>query len=131
MSIDITLSALHSRLHLKTGSLFLSSALNELHTLHRMLSFVAAITGLCYDICCNKMSHENSVTCTLICLFIILAVGFAASEESKCDPFPFGTNILHVVVAAIIGSILPNFCPCHPCTVLSVEEHIQFFYTKR
>lgn len=64
--------------------------------------------------------------------FVILVVGFVASEDSKCDPFPFGTNILNVVVAAIIGSILPNYCPCsNPCTVQSVEEHIQFFYTKR
>lgn len=62
----------------------------------------------------------------------ILAVGLVASEDSKCDPFPFGTNILNVVVAAIIGSILPNFCPCsHPCTIQGVQEHIQFFYTKR
>lgn len=61
-----------------------------------------------------------------------LAAGFVASEDLKCDPFPFGTNILNVVVAAIIGRILPNFCPCsHPCTVQGVEEHIKFFYTKR
>lgn len=65
-------------------------------------------------------------------LLFILTVSFVATEESKCDPFPFGTNILNVVVAAFIGSILPNFCPCtYPCTADSIEEHVQFFYTKR
>ena len=62
----------------------------------------------------------------------ILTVGFVVSEESKCDPFPFGTNILNVVVAALIGSIWPSFCPCsYPCTAEMVEEHVRFFYTKR
>lgn len=65
-------------------------------------------------------------------LLILFTVGFVATEDSKCDPFPFGTNILNVVFAAIIGTILPNSCPCSfPCTVDSVEEHVQFFYTKR
>ncbi|XP_055304651.1 phospholipase A1-like [Sitodiplosis mosellana] len=70
---------------------------------------------------------------TIITLFFnyFTAIGFVTSEESKCDPFPFGTNILNVVVAAFIGSILPNFCPCsYPCTAETVKEHVQFFYIK-
>lgn len=62
----------------------------------------------------------------------LLTVSFVASEESKCDPFPFGTNIFNVVFAAIFGSILPNSCPCgYPCTAKTVDKHVQFFYTKR
>lgn len=93
------------------------------------MSFVAYIFELEFGYLHIDLGHFVKMVNKL---FFILAVGYAASEESKCDPFPFGTNILHVVVAAIIGSILPNFCPCsNPCTVQSVEEHIQFFYTKR
>lgn len=66
-------------------------------------------------------------------LVLLVTVGVVAAEESKaCDPFPFGTNIVNVVLAAIFGSILPNFCPCsYPCTGETIEEHVQFFYTKR
>lgn len=65
-------------------------------------------------------------------LFFIFTVSVVASDEIKCDPFPFGTNIVNVVFAAFLGSILPNFCPCtYPCTPDSVKEHVQFFYTKR
>lgn len=64
-------------------------------------------------------------------LLFLVTVSFVASEEPKCDPFPFGTNILNVVVAAFVGSIF-DFCPCsYPCTAENVEEHVQFFYTKR
>lgn len=64
--------------------------------------------------------------------FILVTVSFVATEDYKCDPFPFGTNIVNVVVAAFIGTILPNSCPCsYPCTSQSVKEHVQFFYTKR
>lgn len=64
--------------------------------------------------------------------FILITVSFVATEDSKCDPFPFGTNILNVVLSAVIGVILPNSCPCgYPCTTQNVEEHVQFFYTKR
>lgn len=67
-------------------------------------------------------------------LVLILAVSCFAHDESKtkCDPFPFGTNILNVVLAAVVGSLLPNSCPCDfPCSMQSVQEHVQFFYTKR
>lgn len=65
-------------------------------------------------------------------LLLILAVSCFAHDESKCDPFPFGTNIVNVILAAVVGSLLPNSCPCDfPCTVQSVQEHVQFFYTKR
>ncbi|XP_031626768.1 pancreatic lipase-related protein 2-like isoform X2 [Contarinia nasturtii] len=64
-------------------------------------------------------------------LLHLRTVSFVVSEEIKCDPFPFGTNFVNVVVAAFLGSILPNFCPCtYPCTAESVKEHVQFFYTK-
>lgn len=36
-------------------------------------------------------------------LFFILTVSFVASDETMCDPFPFGTNIINVVLAVFIG----------------------------
>lgn len=106
---------------------------------------------LCYRLCCdNWIVYSTHVVCIFSVwnsvvliqlghfvkmvnkLFLVLAVSFVASEDTKCDPFPFGTNILNVVVAAIIGTILPNSCPCsYPCSVQGVKEHVQFFYTKR
>lgn len=35
---------------------------------------------------------------------LILAVSCFAHDESKCDPFPFGTNIFNVVLAAVVST---------------------------
>lgn len=62
-----------------------------------------------------------------------VSVGCAdTTEDVQCDPFPFGTNIVNVVFASIVGKLFPNSCLCAaPCRAENVGDFVYFFYTVR
>lgn len=69
----------------------------------------------------------------LFYVYSSVLVGLADStDDVQCDPFPFGTNIVNVVFATIVGKLFPNSCLCKaPCRSDGVGNFVYFYYTAR
>lgn len=52
------------------------------------------------------------------------------SDDSDCDPFPFGVGFLDGFLSVVTGELTEANCPCQqPCE--NITEYIKFYYTTR